>query len=90
MLIGFTRVSLPRGRSARVTFSVHPSRLAFYDEDMNFLVEPGRFLFSIGASSRDIRQQAEVELAGAATPYLQRQIVPVTADICVEDMPVPA
>jgi beta-glucosidase len=90
MLIGFTRVSLPRGGSARVTFTVHPSRLAFYDEAMNFVVEPGRFRFAVGSSAGDIRQRAEVELAGAAAPYLQRAIVPVSTEVSVKDLPVPA
>ena len=39
-----------------MTFDVHPSRLAFYDEAMHFVVEPGLFRFAVGASSSDIRQ----------------------------------
>jgi beta-glucosidase len=78
-LIGFTRLSLAPGEAARVTFDVHPSRLAFYDEAMEFVVEPGLFRFAVGASSSDIRQNAVVELTGPVATYSQRSILPVTA-----------
>jgi beta-glucosidase len=84
-LIGFTRLNLRPGNAARVTFDVHPSRLAFYDEDMRFVVEPGLFRFAVGASSSDIRQQAVVELTGPVATYSQRSIVAVTA--AVSDVP---
>jgi beta-glucosidase len=78
-LIGFTRLKLSPGEATRVTFGVHPSRLAFYDEAMRFVVEPGSFRFAVGASSSDIRQQAVIEITGPVVPYLQRSIVAVTA-----------
>ena len=68
-LIGFTRLSLAPGEVARVAFDVHPSRLAFYDEAMQFVVEPGHFEFAVGASSSDIRQKAIVELTGPVASY---------------------
>ena len=80
-LIGFTRLSLAPGEAARVTFDVHPSRLAFYDEAMEFVVEPGLFRFAVGASSSDIRQNAVVELTGPVATYSQRSILPVTAAV---------
>ncbi|HTV12222.1 MAG TPA: glycoside hydrolase family 3 N-terminal domain-containing protein [Acidimicrobiales bacterium] len=80
-LIGFARVDLAPGEAARVTFEVHPSRLAFYDEDMNFVVEPGKFRFAVGASSSDLHEQAEVELTGRVTAYSQRSVVPVSAAV---------
>ncbi len=80
-LIGFTRLSLAPGEAARVTFDIHPSRLAFYDEAMQFVVEPGLFRFSVGASSSDIRQAAVVDITGPVTTYSQRSIVPVTAAV---------
>jgi beta-glucosidase len=64
-----------------VTFDVHPSRLAFYDEEMQFVVEPGQFRFSVGASSSDIRQQAVVELTGPVASYSQRSLVAVSASV---------
>jgi beta-glucosidase len=80
-LIGFTRLSLDPKEAVRVTFDVHPSRLAFYDEAMRFVVEPGLFRFAVGASSSDIRQQAVVEITGPVVPYSQRSVVAVTAQV---------
>jgi beta-glucosidase len=75
MLLGFARLSLPPGQARRVTFSVHPSRLAFYDPHMRFVTEPGAFTFSIGASSADIRAEKTVTLGGQVVEYRQREIV---------------
>ncbi len=78
-LIGFARLCLAPGEPARVTFAVHPSRLAFYDEAMRFVVEPGLFRFAVGASSSDIRQEAVVNVTGPVASYSQRSIGAVTA-----------
>jgi len=80
-LIGFARLCLVPGEAARLNFEVHPSRLAFYDEAMRFIVEPGLFRFAVGASSSDIRQQAVVDIAGPLVTYSQRSIVGVTAAV---------
>ena len=72
-------MSLAPGEAVRVTFDVHPSRLAFYDEAMRFVVEPGLFRFAVGASSSDIRQQAVVDVTGPVAEYSQRSVVAVTA-----------
>jgi beta-glucosidase len=74
-LIGFTRLSIEPGRTRSVRFSVHPSRLAFYDPRMRFVVEPGSFRFMVGASSADLRAEATVDLAGDLVEYRQREIV---------------
>ncbi|MEO8286623.1 MAG: glycoside hydrolase family 3 N-terminal domain-containing protein [Chloroflexota bacterium] len=74
-LIGFVRVPLDPGRTRRVTFTVHPSRLAFYDPQMRFVTEPGDFTFSVGASSADIRSEQVATLGGDVVEYRQRDIV---------------
>src|SRR5581483_84489 len=47
-LIGFARVDLAPGESRTARFTVHSSRLAFYDEQMRFVVEPGTFTMRVG------------------------------------------
>lgn len=74
-LAGFARVPLDPGECRTVMFSVHPSRLAFYDADMQFVCEPGRFSFRAGSSSRDIRASTTTDLSGEVAPYRQREIV---------------
>jgi beta-glucosidase len=75
MLVGFARVPLDAGHTQRVTFTVDPSRLAFYDSDMRFVVEPGSFTFSVGTSSADVRVERSIALDGDIIIHRQREIV---------------
>jgi len=81
MLLGFARLALTPGQARRVTFTVHPSRLAFYDPQMHFVTEPGAFTFSIGASSADIRAEKTIVLDGQVTEYWQREIIATKVDL---------
>jgi beta-glucosidase len=80
-LVGFARIPLAAGESAKVTFVVDPSRLAFYDEQMRFVCEPGAFTFAVGASRTDIRARETVELSGAIAEFRQREIVATTVSV---------
>jgi beta-glucosidase len=80
-LVGFARLHLEQGDTRRVVFGVHPSRLAFYDKDMDFVTEPGEFRFCVGASAADIRGEATVELTGSRVRYAQRSVVPLTVTV---------
>jgi beta-glucosidase len=81
MLLGFARLSLTPGQARRVIFTVHPSRLAFYDPHMRFVTEPGAFTFSIGASSADIRAEKTITLSGQLVEYRQREIVATKVEV---------
>lgn len=74
-LVGFTRIALAARESATVTFTVHPSRLAFYDQTMRFVCEPGAFLFAVGASRTDIKARGTADLGGSVAEFRQREIV---------------
>jgi beta-glucosidase len=52
-LKGFQRVSLDPGNTMTVEFPIKPEHLAFYDREMDFVVEPGDFKIMAGGSSRD-------------------------------------
>jgi beta-glucosidase len=52
-LKGFERVTLEPGETRTVSLDVTPDRLAFYDIDMVYRVEPGEFRLMVGPSSRD-------------------------------------
>src|SRR6266700_2668748 len=81
ILLGFARLVLAPGQARRVTFTVHPSRLAFYDPAMRFVTEPGAFTFSVGASSVDIRAEKTIVLDGQVVEYRQREIVATKVDL---------
>ncbi|HJQ35093.1 MAG TPA: beta-glucosidase BglX [Pyrinomonadaceae bacterium] len=50
-LKGFERVTLKPGEKRRVTFTLTPEHLGFYDRRMRFGVEPGAFKVFVGDSS---------------------------------------
>jgi len=80
-LVGFARVAIAAGRARTVRFTVHPSRLAFYDEAMRFVVEPGEFRIEVGASSADIRVGSVVRLTGPTAEYRQRHVVATSVQV---------
>jgi beta-glucosidase len=61
-LRGFERVSLEPGEKKKVEFTLHPDDLAILDKNMNWTVEPGKFMVMIGASSEDIKLKKEFEV----------------------------
>ena len=52
-LKGYKRVHLKVGESKKVTFEIIPESLAFYDIDMNYVVEAGAFNIMTGSSSNN-------------------------------------
>jgi beta-glucosidase len=52
-LKGFQRITLQPGQTETVSLEITPEHLAFYDIDMNYVVEPGEFKIMVGNSSRD-------------------------------------
>ncbi len=63
-LKGFKRISLDPKQSVRVTFALAVNQLGFYNQDMNYVVEPGQIKLMIGSSSADIRLNSEFAIAG--------------------------
>jgi len=59
-LKGFQKVWLKPGESKTVSLDITPELLAFYDVDMNYVVEPGEFEIMIGSSSQDADLQKVV------------------------------
>lgn len=60
----FIRVTMDPGESKIITFQMKTDHLAYYDEDMELMVEPGKFKVMIGSSSEDIRLTGEFEVGG--------------------------
>ncbi len=50
-LKGFRRITLRPGEKGRITFTLGPEHLGFYDRQMQFIVEPGEFRIFVGTSS---------------------------------------
>ncbi|MDX1675777.1 MAG: glycoside hydrolase family 3 N-terminal domain-containing protein [Longimicrobiales bacterium] len=52
-LKGFQRIELEPGETRTVALGITPEALAFYDLDMDYVVEPGEFEIMVGTSCRD-------------------------------------
>ena len=52
-LKGFQRITLKPGETQTVSLDITPEHLAFYNIDMEYVVEPGEFKIMVGNSSRD-------------------------------------
>jgi beta-glucosidase len=61
-LAGFTRVRLQPNEEREVRFRITRDQLKMLDADMRWVVEPGVFRLMVGASSKDIRQTAELRV----------------------------
>jgi beta-glucosidase len=61
-LRGFERINLKPGEKKTVQFTLHPDDLALLDKNMNWTVEPGKFMVMIGSSSEDIKLKKEFEV----------------------------
>ncbi len=84
-LKGFAEATIEPGASARVTMTIPREELAFWSvRDHRWVVEGGEYTVAVGASSRDLRLTATVEVAG------DEPLRPITLDTTIaEAMAVP-
>lgn len=62
-LIDFKKIDLKPNREKQVRFTINPEKLAYFSNELKrWIVEPGKFTFLIGASSRDIQAKTKVSL----------------------------
>jgi len=63
-LKGYQRLGLNPGETRKITFHLPVNQLAFYDVDLNLIIEAGKINVMIGSSSEDIRLCSEFEITG--------------------------
>ncbi|WP_375416546.1 beta-glucosidase BglX [uncultured Hymenobacter sp.] len=54
-LKGFQKVQLKKGESRTLTFRLTPEDLKFYNNDLQWVSEPGEFQIFVGGNSRDVQ-----------------------------------
>ncbi|HSB67678.1 MAG TPA: glycoside hydrolase family 3 C-terminal domain-containing protein, partial [Anaerolineales bacterium] len=74
-LKGYVRLTLQSGEECLVTFHLPANQLAFYDEDLNLILEPGKIDVMIGSSSEDIRLRGEFEIKGAKKTAVKERVM---------------
>lgn len=55
-LKGFERISLKKGETKTVTFTITPEDLKFYNQQLEYKNEPGDFEVMVGPNSRDLQK----------------------------------
>ncbi|HEY2582295.1 MAG TPA: glycoside hydrolase family 3 N-terminal domain-containing protein [Mucilaginibacter sp.] len=61
-LKGFQKVMLKPGETKTITFVIDKEKLAFYNDQLERITQPGEFSLMIGSASDDIRLQESFEL----------------------------
>jgi beta-glucosidase len=62
-LRGFEKVQLSPGEIKEVSFQLSTDDLRFYDQHMEYVVEPGKFEIMIGSSSEDIKLRGAIHVS---------------------------
>ena len=71
-LKGFKRVTIPAGQTKTVSISIDCSDLWFWDtKNKKIMFDQGKYIFEIGASSKDIKGTVEAKMSGTYTPALK-------------------
>ena len=75
-LKGSKRLHLEPSEQQRITFHLDTRHLAFYDENLELMLEPGQFSVMIGSSSEDIRLTGAFTVSGKdKIPVMDRVFV---------------
>ena len=62
-LIGYSKDLIKAGEEALITVVVNKDDMKYYDVDVNdFMLEKGKYVIAVGASSRDIRLKTKIKL----------------------------
>jgi len=81
-LKGYQRLKLDPGETRKITFHLPVNQLAFYNLDMDLVIEAGRIDIMLGSSSEDIRLCGEFEISGEKKMVVKDRvfICPVTME----------
>jgi beta-glucosidase len=80
-LKGFIRITLSPGQTKKVTFHLPVNQLAYYDEELKLVVEPGNIKVMLGSSSEDIRLTGEFRIAGETSVEITDRVFVCPVDV---------
>ena len=90
-LAGFERIRLKPGETKELTFTLDRKHLELLNADMKWIVEPGEFAITAGASSEDIRLNGILTVEDYRSRLhaleSQKPVSPVTASTDMENAP---
>jgi len=73
-LKGYTRLTLNPGETRLIIFTLPVDMLAFYDQDLHLVLEPGKIEVMLGSSSEDIRLSGSFEITGSGKIEIPRRV----------------
>ncbi len=79
-LRGFKRVSLMPGECRKIVFHLSMRQLGYYDENMNFVVEPGKLQIKIGNKCKDFQIEESIEIIGEKKNVKNRRVYTCQVD----------
>lgn len=75
-LKGFKRVTIPKGQTRTVSIDIDCADLWFWDtEKKHITFDPGKYVFEIGASSKNIKGTVQATLGGAYKTVLRTVVI---------------
>lgn len=80
-LTGFHRVTLKPDESKTVVFDLELAQLGYYNEFMEFVVEPGQLDIMVGTSAENLPLKASVQLTGRACKVMGKRVYVCPAKI---------
>lgn len=80
-LVGFKRLSLMAGEEKEVVFHLRLAQLGFYNEDMEFVVEPGELHLMAGNSSDNLMLKEDVLITGPAVNVMGKRSYTCEAEV---------
>ena len=76
LLKGFKRITIPKGQTKTVSIDIDCADLWFWDaKNKHITFDPGKYIFEIGASSKDIKGSVEATMNGTYKTVLSTVIV---------------
>lgn len=73
-LRGFQRVALRPGQTKSVTLTLNVAQMAYYDQEMRLVVEPGTVTVLVGSSSAEIAATGTFRITGPALRLRKRKV----------------
>lgn len=80
-LAGFKRLTLAPGEKKTVKFHLNTAQLGYYNEDMEFVVEPGQLTVYAGTSSKDLPLHQVLKLTGKKTNVMGKRAYTCPVDV---------
>jgi beta-glucosidase len=74
-LKGYVRLELQPGEACTVRFHLPVNQLAFYDRDLDLILEPGKIDIMLGSSSQDIRLQGQFAITGPRKIFVKERVL---------------